>query len=391
MTHYRYLIIGGGMAADAAVRGIRKVDAQGSVGLIGAEPDAPYDRPPLSKGLWKGRPVDRVWRHTDKLGLDLHLGIQASHLDAGLHRVIDDQGAEYTYDRLLLATGGDPIRLLGSPEEVIYFRTLQDYRNLRQLAEANERFIVIGGGFIGSEIAAALANLGKQVTMLFVEDGVGARIFPANLAGFLNEIYRSHGVEVLTNETVASIVKNAEGLQITTRSGRTLQAEAVVAGLGIRPNVKLARQAGLAVENGILVNSLLQTSNPDIFAAGDVISYFSEALQVRMRVEHEDNANTSGMLAGQALAGNPTPYNQLSFFYSDLFDLSYEAVGELNPAYQVVEDWQETYRKGVLYYLHQGRVRGVLLWNIWQKVNAARALIAESGPFSVADLPGKIK
>jgi NADPH-dependent 2,4-dienoyl-CoA reductase/sulfur reductase-like enzyme len=321
----------------------------------------------------------------------LHLGHKAHQLDANLHRVIDDQGIEYFYDRLLLATGGDPIHLPGTSDNVIYFRNLQDYYRLRLQAEAGQRFVVIGGGFIGSEIAAALANQNKKVIIVFLEDGIGARIFPARLSKYLNEMYRSHGIEVLTNETVTAVESGGAGMLVKTRLGRLLQADGVVAGLGIRPNIELARQAELDIDTGIVVNQFLQTSNPDIYAAGDVISYYSDALQSRMQVEHEDNANLSGLLAGQAMAGNPSPYNQLSFFYSDMFDLSYEAVGDLNPTYQIVEDWQEPFRKGVVYYTDKGRVRGVLLWNIWQKVNAARALIAETVPFSPSELTGRIK
>jgi len=386
MAHYKYLLIGGGMAADAAVRGIRKVDPDGTIGLIGDEIDPPYDRPPLSKGLWKGRPIERIWRKTANFGVEMHLGLKAQQLDGNLRRVIDNQGMEYTFDRLLLATGGDPIRLPDTPDNVNYFRTLQDYRRLRQQVDSGQHFVVIGGGFIGSEIAAALANQKKQVTMLFLEDGIGARIFPASLSRYLNEMYRSHGIEVLTRESVTAIETAGENLLVKTRSGQVIEANGVVAGLGIRANVDLAHQAGLAIDNGVVVNQFLQTSNPHIYAAGDVISYFSEVLQTRMRVEHEDNANVSGMLAG-----HPTAHNQLSFFYSDLFDLSYEAVGDLNPSYQIIEDWQEPFRKGVVYYLQNGRVRGVLLWNIWQKINAARAIIAENGPFSPSELSGRIK
>ena len=391
MTHYQYLIVGGGMAADAAARGIRKIDPDGPIGLLSLENDPPYNRPPLSKSLWKGRPLERIWRNTASLGVELHLGCKAQQLDATLHRVIDDHGAEYSYDKLLLATGGDPIRLPGAPEKVIYFRTLRDYQKLRQLAETGLRFVVIGGGFIGSEIAAALANLNKQVTMLFLEDGIGARLFPSSLSGYLNDFYRSHGVEVLPDQAVSTVEMAGEQMLVKTKSGRELQADGVVAGLGIRPNVELARQAGLAIENGVIVNKYLQTSHSDIYAAGDVISVYSDVLGTRMRVEHEDNANVSGTLAGQAMAGNPIPYSQLSFFDSRLFDLGYEAVGELNPAYEIVEDWQEPNRKGVLYYTRQGRVRGVLLWNVLSKVDAARSLIAEPGPFNPSDLLSRIK
>ena len=391
MHHYKYLIVGGGMAADAAVRSIRKADQNGSIGLFSLEDDPPYDRPPLTKGLWKGRPLERIWRKTADLDAKLHLGRKVEQLDAHLHRVFDDQGAEYSFDKLLLATGGEPIRLPGEPDKVIYFRTLKDYQKLRKLTETHQRFVVIGGGFIGSEIAVALANLNKQVSMIFPEDGIGARIFPAGLSDFLNEYYRSHGVKVLTNQSVSTIETHDEQMTVKTKAGQEILADAVVAGLGIRPNVELARQAGLTIENGVMVDKYLQTSQPDVYAAGDVISFYSPVLDVRMRVEHEDNANVSGTIAGQNMAGIPTEYTQLSYFYSDLFDLGYEAVGELNPAYEIVEDWQELNRKGVVYYSREGRVRGVLLWNVSSKVAAARALIAESGPFKDSDLIGKIK
>jgi len=391
MSRYKYLIVGGGMAADASVRGIRKIDPKGSIGLFSLEKDPPYDRPPLSKGLWKGRPVDRIWRRTADLGVEIHLSRKIEQLDPALHRVFDDQGVEHTYERLLIATGGNPIRLPGAPEGIIYYRTLRDYQKLRQSLETSERYTVIGGGFIGSEIAAALANQKKKVTILFLEDGIGGRLFPPGVSKFLNGYYQEHGVEVLPGEAVTSIEKRGEEFVVLTRSGKEIHSDKVIAGLGIRPNLDLANQAGLATENGIIVDEYLRTNAADVFAAGDVISFYSPVLDSRLRVEHEDNANVSGMLAGQAMAGQLSAYTKLSFFYSDLFDLGYEAVGELNPALEIVEDWQEPFHKGVVYYLREGRVRGVLLWNVWQKVDAGRALIAEPGPFTSADLLGRIK
>jgi len=173
MANYKYLIIGGGMAGDSALKGIREVDATATVGLIGAESQPPYNRPPLTKGLWKGEPEEKIWRQTDSLGADLHLGRRAEQLDAQNRQVTDDRGTAYGYEKLLLATGGTPKRLPGDPEGVIYYRTYRDYRTLRERAEDGERFTVVGSGFIGSEIAAALAMNGKHVTMIFRGDGVG--------------------------------------------------------------------------------------------------------------------------------------------------------------------------------------------------------------------------
>ncbi len=183
MSHDAYLIVGGGMTADAAVRGIREVDPDGSIGLIGREADPPYDRPPLTKGLWKGKPLESIWRKTQAAGADLHTGRTVQALDVEQKRVTDDQGVDYTYEKLLLATGGTPRRLPFSDKAILYYRTVADYRRLREMADRGRRFAVIGGGFIGSEIAAALAMNGKEVVMLFPEEGIGSRMFPAICRG----------------------------------------------------------------------------------------------------------------------------------------------------------------------------------------------------------------
>jgi len=177
---------------------------------------------------------------------------------------------------------------------------------------------------------------------------------------------------------------------VTTGSGRQLPVAAVVAGLGIEPNVALAEVAGLACSNGILVDAHLRTTHPDVYAAGDVANVFSDALGRRLRVEHEDAALTMGRAAGRAMAGDPAPYTHLPSFYSDLFDMGYEAVGTLDARLEMVPDWKEPFREGVIYYVEDGRVRGVLLWNVWGQVDAARALIGEPGPFRPEDLRGRI-
>jgi 3-phenylpropionate/trans-cinnamate dioxygenase ferredoxin reductase subunit len=390
MPHYPYLIIGGGMTAAAAVQGIRAIDPSGAIGLIGIETHPPYQRPPLTKGLWKGTPLDDVWISIEQQGVDLHLGRMVQALDAQGKRVTDDQGTTYTFDKLLLATGGTPRRFSWGADRVIYYRTLDDYQRLRALVEQGQRFAVIGGGFIGSEIAAALAMNQKDVVMIFPEEGIGARIFGPDLARFLNDFYRQNGVEVLTGETIVGLDRRGEQLALKTGRGQELMVDGVVAGIGIEPNTALAQAAGLAVDNGVVVDALLRTSHPDIYAAGDVANFLNPALGKRIRVEHEDNANTMGKHAGQNMAGEPMPYDHLPFFYSDLFDLGYEAVGDLDAQLEIVADWKEPFREGVLYYLRDGRVRGVLLWNVWEQVDAARRLIAAPGPFQTADLIGRL-
>jgi NADPH-dependent 2,4-dienoyl-CoA reductase/sulfur reductase-like enzyme len=390
MPEYTYLIVGGGMTADAAARGIREADPAGTIGVIGAEPHPPYNRPPLSKALWKGEPEASIWRNTAATGAELVLGRRVTAVNLGAHTATDDRGTVYRFRKLLFATGGTPRRLPLATEQIIYFRTLDDYRRLRALANERLRFAVIGGGFIGSEVAAALRMQGCEVTMLIPEPGVGARIFPADLARFLVDYYRGKGVAMRMGEGMAGLDWRGGTCVIRTTAGGELVADVVVAGLGLVPDTDLAEQAGLRVDNGIVVDEFCRASHPDAYAAGDVATFFNPALGARLRVEHEDNANTMGRVAGLNMAGRATRYDHLPFFYSDLFDLGYEAVGDVDARLETVADWKEPFREGVVYYLEAGRVRGVLLWNTWGQVEHARALIAEPGPFRAADLRGRL-
>ncbi len=173
MSHHKYVIIGGGMTADSAIQGIRETDRSGTIAVISDEKAPPYDRPPLSKALWRGKGIESIWHNSPGPETTFHLGRRATAIDRARRTVTDSEGNEYTYDRLLLATGGRARRLPMDDRDVIYFRTLEDYRRLRALAEHRSQFVVIGGGFIGSEIAAALAMNGKKVTMIFPEKSIG--------------------------------------------------------------------------------------------------------------------------------------------------------------------------------------------------------------------------
>lgn len=390
MKHYQYLIVGGGMTADAAVHGIREVDSNGRIGILSSETDAPYNRPPLTKALWKGEPLESVWRHTETEKVELHLGRTAKTLDAKSKTIADDQKNTFTYDKLLLATGGSVRTLPFGGDDIIYFRTLQDYQRLRALTEKGQKFAVIGGGFIGSEIAAALALNKKEVTMIFPGSGICNRVFPADLSKFVTDFYRQKGVELFSGESASGLERRGSQFVLKTKSGREIVVDGVVAGIGITPNVALAESAGLQSDNGIVVDEFLRTKNPEIYAAGDVAAFFNPSLAKRMRVEHEDNANVMGRLAGRNMAGKSEPYHHLPSFYSDLFELGYEAVGELDSRLETFVDWKEPNKEGVIYFLKDKRVRGVLLWNVWGQVDAARALIAEPGPFTTANLKGHL-
>jgi 3-phenylpropionate/trans-cinnamate dioxygenase ferredoxin reductase subunit len=381
MSRTRYLVVGGGLTGDAACKGIRELDADGSIVLVGEEPHAPYSRPPLSKGLWKGKDEASIWRKTEEQDVDLRLGRTIVSLDLDARRATDDRGETYDYERLLLATGGRPRRLPDSDSGVVYFRTLDDYRRLRAEAGEGVRAVVVGGGFIGSEIAAALASTGARVSLAFPDAGIGGKLFPAHLAEFLNEYYREHGVEVLPGERVSSVERDGEAFRVTA-GGRTLEADVVVAGLGIEPRVELAEAAGLAVSDGIPVDDRGRVGGrDDVFAAGDVARFPASALGIELRIEHEDHARSHGRAVGANLAGADAPYDHLPFFYSDLFDLGYEAVGEVDARLDTVEEWAEPHRKGVVAYVDaQRRPRGFLLWDVWGKVDAATELIRAAEP-----------
>ena len=390
MSVHRYLVVGGGMAADAAVHGIRERDRDGSVALVGEELDPPYNRPPLSKGLWKGDPPESVRRETAGPGVEMILGRRIVELDPRRHLAVDDRGETYGFERALLATGGRPRRLDFGGDGVVYFRGLADYRRLRERVRPGARVAVIGGGFIGSELAAALAMNEAAVTMVFPEAGIGARAYGPEISRAVTEMFRSRGVTVAAEDVPVAIDRDGASSVVRTRAGRAVVADVVVAGLGLEPAVDLARAAGLAVGNGIEVDARLRTSHPDVFAAGDVASVVSPATGLRVRVEHEDAALTMGAAAGRSMAGDETPYAHVPYFYSDLFDVGYEAVGELDARLEMVADWTAPLRQGVVYYLRDRRVRGVLLWNVFGKVDEARALLLDPTPVTAGALRGRI-
>ncbi|MGH8212760.1 MAG: NAD(P)/FAD-dependent oxidoreductase [Rhodanobacteraceae bacterium] len=392
MEHsFDYLILGAGMAGSAAAKGIRARDAKGTIALLGAEPHPPYDRPPLSKDLWNGKKSpEEIWRDIESLRATLFPGRHATAIDLQKKTVRDDHGDHFRYGKLLIATGGTPRRIAGlGGERVIYYRTLDDYHALRDALHTGMRVAVIGAGFIGSELAAALAMNGARVTLILDGERIGERVYPRALAEFVTNYFREKGVEIRTRSRVKGGKATDEGVTLQLESDGDAETDWVVAGLGITPNVQLAQAAGLKVDNGVIVDEQLRAA-PEIWVAGDAANYPDATLTERRRVEHEDAALTMGEHAGMNMAGANAPYTHLPYFYSDLFDLGYEAVGELDSRLQTFEDWKEPFREGVVYYLKDGRVRGVLLWNVWDRKEAAHELIAQPGPFTDEELRGRL-
>jgi 3-phenylpropionate/trans-cinnamate dioxygenase ferredoxin reductase subunit len=376
------------MTGDAACKGIRSVDPVGSIGLVGEEPDPPYARPPLTKGLWLGKEESSIWRGTADQGVELHLGRTIVSLDLDARTATDERGDVYGYERLLLATGGRPREMPSAAEGIVYFRTLADYRALRTVARTDAQVLVVGGGFIGSEIAAALAANGCTVTITFPEQAICARLLPDDLARAVDDVYRAHGVEVAAGTLVSSIERDGERFRVTTEAGEAREADVVVAGLGIEPRDDLALAAGLPADGGIPVDDRGRVaSRDDVFAAGDVARFPSPDLGGALRVEHEDHAKSHGHQVGRNMAGADEAYDHLPFFYSDMFELGYEAVGELDARLDTVAVWAEPFRTGIVGYRDEdGRPRGLLLWNVWGKVDAARDLIRAGSPLGTAEL-----
>ena len=376
-SEYRYLIIGGGMVSDSAARGIRELDPAGTIGIVAEEETPPVARPALSKKLWTDASFafDDAWLDTEAdTGATRHAGERAVGIDRSERIVRTEHGLTIRYEQLLLATGGTPNRLeLPEDERIVYFRSVEDYRRLRELSGGQRRVAVIGGSFIGTELAAALVQNDTEVTLVFPDEVLGGAKFPADLAERFQGLYERAGVTLVPRAKVEAAEIDSTGpIRLFLSTGAVVECDAAVVGVGVTPNIELAERAGLDTGDGVLVDDRLRTSDPRIFAAGDISSY-PDAILGRRRIEHVDNAIEMGHQAGRNLAGADEPYDHTPYFYSVVFGNRYEAVGSLDSSLETVERWDGD--RGVVYYLDGDRVAGVLLWNVQGRRDAAREAI----------------
>jgi 3-phenylpropionate/trans-cinnamate dioxygenase ferredoxin reductase component len=396
VTRYEYVIVGGGMIADAAAKGIRELDPDSAILILGDDPDEPYTRPALSKLLWTDPTFteDKVPLGTEATGAEIRTGTTVESIDPEAKTVTIEGGETLEYGALLLATGGTPSTIdLPAGDRVIYFRTFADYRHLRSLAEDGPHVAVVGGSYIGTEIAAALIQNGCRVTLITPDAVLREKVLPAGLARRFQSWFEDAGVEILPGTKVTGGDVAEDGVVLTTEDGDDLEADVVVLGLGIDPNTALAEAAGLTVEDGIVVDEHLRTSNPSVYAAGDVASY-PDALLGRRRIEHVDLARKQGRAAGRAMVGDETPFAYTPYFYSMVFGHRYEAVGTLDSSLDTVEAWAEPEVEGTVYYLDGDAVQGVLLWGNSSDAepgarDEAKAVLAEPTRWTRHELAGR--
>jgi NADPH-dependent 2,4-dienoyl-CoA reductase/sulfur reductase-like enzyme len=336
MDSTTYLLIGGGLASSQAAKQLRQLDAQAAITLVGEESHVPYDRPPLSKDFLRGEtPKERLFfdepSFFEAQRINLKLGTAVKTLDPAAKTVELSDGRSLRFEKALIATGGRPVHLKIPGTDlpgVHYFRTLNDSMALAADTRSGSQAVMVGAGFIGLEVAASLTQRGVQVTVIETGPHIWPRFADEALARVIQQYCTAKGVTFRTGESVAEIRRQGRALSVQLASGAVLPCDVACIGVGIVPNVELARQAGLAVENGIVVDEYLQTSHPDIYAAGDVANYVDPLFGKRRRVEHWGHAEYSGQLAAQNMAGERRPYDLLTYVWSDIFDLHLEFAGD---------------------------------------------------------------
>src|SRR5438445_3243661 len=344
MSSSKYIILGGGMVAGYAAKElVTRALGSGELGIIAADDALPYERPPISKGFLSGKDneagilinsADWYREH----GIEVKLQTAVENADLKQKRLRANSGEGFDFQRLLIATGARARRLDCPGNDwpnVFYLRSLDDSRKIRARAADSKQAVVIGGGFIGMEVASVLVQKKIETTLIIREDRVWSRVFTPAMSEFFERYYSSRGVRLLKKEGIASL-QGRSRMDVLLSGGRKISCDMVVAGVGAAPVTSLFAKTGLAVENGIVVNEYLETRETGVFAAGDVANYPDQIFNKRRRVEHWDNAVSQGQHWANIVRGERQPFLHVPYFFSDVFDLSYELWGDAEGATQTV-------------------------------------------------------
>ena len=380
----RIVVVGAGLAAAKAVEELRSAGFSGPLVVFGDEHHLPYERPPLSKGFLLGNDeLETVFVHDpdwyDENDVDLRLGTGVTAIDTARH-VVSTRDGEQSYDRLLLATGSSPRRLpmaddSGAP--VAYLRTIEDSQRLKAAFGEGRSVVIVGGGWIGLETAAAARLAGSTVTVLESLDLPLLRVLGPEVAQVFADLHREHGVDLRTGVQVTAVERDGARAVVRLGDGQELTADLVLVGIGVTPNVALAEAAGLAVDDGILVDEHLATSDPDVFAVGDVANAEHPLLGRRVRVEHWDTAIEQGRTVAHSLLGHDVSYDRLPYFFTDQYDLGMEYVGSVGPdGYdEVVLRGDPDGRTFTAFWLKDGRVLAGMHANDWDAIDHLRGIV----------------
>ncbi|MHB1456365.1 MAG: NAD(P)/FAD-dependent oxidoreductase [Armatimonadota bacterium] len=396
---YDYIVVGGGLAAGTAVKVIRKLDEESSILLICREEHLPYERPPLSKDLWFcTKTPDQLMINNDDFyienSIDVLQGTEVVSLNTNKRILTDSRRNGFIYEKLLLATGSTPrkLEIPGSDlDEVRYYRTLDDYTYVSDRIGKGGSVLVIGGGFTGTEMSAALHCKDVTITMLFDEARIMGHIFPADLSRELERTCEEKGITLIREDAPASFEKQDDGRIVTmTKGGLTLESDIIIVGIGATPETKLAEGTSITVKDGILVDKKLQTSVRNVYAAGDVACAPYGGTKELRRIDHWDSALHQGRIVGLNMIGSNKDYDYMPQFSSNLFDFSYEAVGDIDSSLEVFTDWKIENHTGVIYYMKDNRVRGVVACNMTGKMDDARKLLRSGKNINPDDLNGAI-
>ena len=391
------VVVGASLAGASAVQSLRERGYDGGIVLVGDEPERPYERPPLSKGYLQGAEErESAFVHPagwyEEHDVELRLATEVTALDRAARQAVTAGGERLRYDRLLLATGSSPRRLTvpgADLDGVLYLRRLADSDRLRAAFETAGRVAIVGGGWIGLETAAAARAAGLDVTLLEGAPLPLLRVLGPEVAEVFADLHRAHGVDLRTGIAVAELVGH-DGTVTGVRlgDGAVVPADLVVVGVGIAPNDLLASESGLAVGNGVTVDAQLRTSDPAVFAAGDVADAYHPFLGRHIRVEHWANARRQGVAAAASMLGGDASYDRLPYFFSDQYDLGMEFTGWVEPGEydQVVLRGDPSAGEFLAFWLAGGRVLAGMNVNVWDVTSDVEALIRSQAAVDVDQL-----